>query len=70
MAVEPGDTYKPPTWLYYDRILEQRSGLQIRKKMLPKKEFYPRAKCAYAVVVTGEPTFYATIMLRKGTVVW
>jgi L-fucose mutarotase len=68
MAVGQEDTYTPVTWPQYDEILKKYGYNPLRKKYLPKNEFYPRSKKAYAVVVTGEPAFYATVILKKGTV--
>lgn len=68
MAVNEGDSYCPSTWPEYDRVLEKNEGYKVPKKFLGRKEFYKRAKNAHAVIVTGETTFYATIILKKGTV--
>lgn len=68
MAVNDGDPYEPSTWPKYDRILEKNEGRRVPKKFLGREEFYQRAKNAYAVLVTSETTFYATIILKKGTV--
>ena len=68
MAVDEGDAYEPKTWSIYDEILLKNEGRRVPKKFLPKEAFYPRAKAAYAAVVTGERAFYATIILKKGTV--
>ena len=68
MEVSEGDSYVPSTWEKYDEILEKNEGRKVPKKFLDREAFYRRAGNAYAVVVTGETTFYATVILKKGTV--
>lgn len=68
MAVNEGDAYEPSTWPKYDTVLEKNEGYKVPKKFLGREEFYCRAQNAYAVIVTSEVTFYATIILKKGTV--
>lgn len=67
MQVTLGDDYKPEIWPKYDAILASHEGGPVEKKYLYKPEFYPRAAKAYAAVMTGETAFYATIILKKGT---
>jgi L-fucose mutarotase len=68
MAIEQGSNYSPVTWPKYDDILKKYGYVPVKKKFLSRGDFYARAKQAYAVVLTGEPSFYATIILKKGTV--
>lgn len=68
MAVNEGETYEPPTWPQYDKVFEKNEGYCVPKKFLARETFYERARNSYAVIVTSETTFYATIILRKGTV--
>lgn len=68
MAVNEGDDYQPPTWPAYEKVLEKHEGQCVPRKFLGREEFYKRAKNAYAVVVTSEMTFYAAMILRKGTI--
>ena len=68
MAVSEGDSYVPSTWPKYAEITAKNEGREVPSKELRRDEFYKRASKAYAVVVTGEPTFYATLILKKGCV--
>lgn len=68
MAVSEGDNYIPPTWPLYEDVILKNEKKAKRKKFLSRNEFYSRTKKAYAAVITGEETFYATIILKKGTI--
>lgn len=55
-----------PIWEEYKRITSQYTNAE--PVFLERFAFYERAKKAYAVVVTGESTIYANVILKKGVV--
>ncbi len=66
MAVVDGDTEDPAVTASYQRVLDQlRPGTPPIQK-LERFAFYERARCAYAVVMTGDTAKYANIILKKG----
>jgi L-fucose mutarotase len=66
MAVIPGDEVDTPIWREYEQIIKG-SGEPFRRfDLLPRPEFYERARQAYAVVATGETALYSNIILKKG----
>lgn len=67
MEVVKGDYYDPVIWKRYNQILHT---YEPESKMVHMERFafYERAKQAYAVIATGEPSQYANIILKKGCV--
>jgi L-fucose mutarotase len=41
-------------------------GHEVRHDVLPRDQFYARARQAFAVVQTGEMRLYGNVLLRKG----
>ena len=66
MATTNGDP-TPEIWADYERIANSRE-YNLRLSMLPRFDFYERAKKAYAVIATGETAIYANIILKKGVI--
>lgn len=67
MQVVPGDPVVPVIWDEYRRIIRELSG-DFAIEQVERFSFYERAKCAYAIVATGERALYANIILKKGVV--
>lgn len=61
-----GDTIETPIWKKYEEIIKPYTNESIEK--VERFEFYEKAKNAYAVVMTGEFSQYANIILKKGIV--
>ena len=68
MEVLPGDPYVPVVWDIYRDIGCQYEEAGLREQTIHKREFYERAKNAYAVVTTSEKALYANVLLKKGDV--
>ena len=64
MEKVPGDDVETPIWDTFDEIVKQHTNEKIEK--LERFEFYERAKKAYAVVMTGETSLYACMIIKKG----
>jgi len=62
-----GDTVETPIWDTYKEIVKKHTDQEVVH--IDKWVFYERAKKAYAVVATGEPSLYANVLLKKGVVV-
>lgn len=68
MSVVPGDNYKPEIWLQYEKIITE-SGEPFKEfDFVDRFEFYDRAKDAYAIISTSEPSLYANLILKKGVI--
>ena len=61
-----GDTVETPIWNTYKEIIAKHTDEEIIH--IDKWNFYERTKNAYAVVMTGESSLYANILLKKGVV--
>ena len=71
MEVVPGDEVETPIWDEYKKIIEnseELKGLENCLKHMERFAFYERAKKAFVVVATGEPSLYANIIFKKGIV--
>jgi len=67
MAQEPEDCdMEIPIWLTYEETLVKYDDYKIKWEW--RNKFYDRAKKAYAVVTTSEPSLYANIILKKGII--
>lgn len=62
----PGDE-RPTIWDEYDRILNDRTTNHAIRRF-DRFDFYDQARGAVAVVLTGETSLYANIILKKGVV--
>lgn len=68
MAVVPGDDFHPALWPKFRAILREHDRWEGEFEMIERKQFYERARLAYAIVATGEQERYANIILRKGII--
>lgn len=69
MKVAEGDGCDTPAiWAKYECVLEDAGRCREDLAYLERGEFYDRARCAYAVIQTGEEALYGNIILRKGVV--
>lgn len=68
MAVVAGDDTKPVIWEQYKRIIKSSGEVFSDFEYVERFAFYERAKNAYAIVATSEPSFYANIILKKGAI--
>ncbi len=70
--MEPGELYKgvPPIWEKYDEILKKNDVCKAYKEFnkMERFAFYERAKKAFAVVATSEPSLYACMIIKKGCI--
>ncbi|HML46728.1 MAG TPA: RbsD/FucU family protein [Clostridia bacterium] len=64
----PADQGEQPIHQEFPKVLEKHGYGADRLGMLPKPDFYGRAKNACCVVVTGEGARFANIIVRKGVV--
>ena len=63
-----GDAKEMPIWNKYKEILNLYPNGDKRFLIIPKPEFYDRAKKAYCVVATGESEGFANLIIRKGVI--
>ncbi|MEG2560975.1 MAG: L-fucose mutarotase [Clostridia bacterium] len=68
MQVVTGDTFVPVIWKKYDEILAKAEFGNAKKAYLERFAYYERAKKCYAVVLTGEESQYANLILKKGVI--
>ena len=61
-----GDTVETPIWEEYAEIIQPYTDEKMEQ--IERFAFYERAKKAYAVVMTGEKSLYANVILKKGTI--
>jgi L-fucose mutarotase len=66
MAPVPGDQLDPAVEAGYRAAIEARQPELARIERLERFAFYERAKCAFAVVMTGETAKYGNVILKKG----
>jgi L-fucose mutarotase len=69
MQVVPGDSVKTPIWEQYDKIIKASGEPFEDFEIIERFAFYERAKKAYAVIATSEPSKYANIILKKGCII-
>ncbi|GAU95417.1 hypothetical protein RvY_07038 [Ramazzottius varieornatus] len=57
-----------PIWEEYDKIVQASHGgaTPVKTALIPRFDFYERAKKAFAIVHTGEAALYGNIILKKG----
>ena len=63
-----GDRPEPAVWREYSRVFEHRAAGKYSLGKIERFAFYERAKGASFIVVTGEQSPYANILLKKGEV--
>jgi L-fucose mutarotase len=68
MAVVGDPDAVPPTVAEFRAVLERAAGKQVPLRVLPRAEFYERARGAFAIVATGERRFYGNILVTKGVI--
>jgi len=70
MKLEKSDEHlgTPPIWNSFQKILHKEEGEWVKVTPIDRREFYERAKRAFAVVATSETAIYANIILKKGVV--
>ena len=66
MAAVPGDTLDPTVEEGYLKSIHQTNPAVAPIERVERFTFYERAKCAFAVVMTGETAKYGNIILKKG----
>lgn len=66
MAPSSGEI--PGIWKRYEEILRS-SGEPFKIAKLDRFQFYERAKKAYAIITTSEPTLYANVAVKKGVII-
>lgn len=55
-------------WKEYQQILNNAENHQVKLTLIPRFDFYERAKKAYAIIHSGDDAIYANIILKKGVV--
>eukprot|EP01118_Nematostelium_gracile_P001437 TRINITY_DN1146_c0_g1_i1.p1 TRINITY_DN1146_c0_g1~~TRINITY_DN1146_c0_g1_i1.p1 ORF type:complete len:154 (+),score=42.35 TRINITY_DN1146_c0_g1_i1:125-586(+) len=70
MALEPSDRSmgEPEIWGRMRKVLKANEGESIDVTQLDRRQFYTRAKQAYAIVATSETAVYANLILKKGVI--
>jgi len=68
MEVVPGDPTVPVIWETYRKLASEDPAFPGEFEMIPRFDFYERARGAYAVVATGEGALYANLLLTKGVI--
>ncbi|HUN47743.1 MAG TPA: RbsD/FucU domain-containing protein [Stellaceae bacterium] len=68
MAVVGDPAAEPPAVRDFRAVLARLAGKPVAVKVLPREEFYERARRAFAIVATGERRFYGNILLAKGVI--
>jgi L-fucose mutarotase len=59
---------EPDVWSRYTEILKNYPDGDKPFLILPKPEFYDRARKAYAIVATNETEGFANLIIRKGVI--
>ncbi len=67
MSVSPEET-APPIWEEYHEIIIQTEPDLQGFEHVERYQYYERAKNAFAVVITGDTSFRANLLLKKGVV--
>lgn len=68
MSVVDGDDYKPTIWDEYRKIVNNSKEPFEDFAFVDRFVFYDRAKAAYAIITTSEPSLYANLILKKGVI--
>ena len=72
MQIVPGDDVKTPIWDEYSKVIEESEesdGVQNGFEHIERFKYYERARKAFVIVATSEPSLYANIIMKKGVVV-
>jgi L-fucose mutarotase len=56
---------RPPVWNAYTEVIRKHAGDQ-GVELIPRFDFYERAKNAFAIVATGESAKFGNVVLKKG----
>jgi L-fucose mutarotase len=67
MAVVDNPSEMPPIVREFSTLLAE-SGYSNGIEAIERFAFYERAKCAYAVIATGELRYWGNLILKKGTI--
>lgn len=67
MSVNQNET-APSIWEDYRKIIEKYDQSFSGFEHIDRFDYYERAKKAFAVIITGDTTFRANILLKKGVV--
>lgn len=62
------ENFSLPIWDEYKSVISKYYENNNYVQMLLSREFYDKAKTAYAVIATGQESFYGCIILQKGTI--
>ncbi len=62
------DNSKTPIWDTYREIAKKGDPHFTDFGFIERYSFYDRAKKAYAIIATSEPSLYANIILKKGVI--
>ena len=69
LLMRPGEKEQEPTiWKEYREMIERHGPVNHQIGQIERFAFYERAKKAYAVIATSEPSPYANMILVKGFV--
>jgi L-fucose mutarotase len=68
MAVVGDPDAVPPPVAEFRAVLARAAGRPVPLGVLPRAEFYERARQAFAIVATGERRFYGNILVTKGVI--
>jgi L-fucose mutarotase len=68
MKVTRAGYENPPIWEEYKTAIQKWDGRTDCIEILPRSEFYERARLAYAVIATSESALFGNIILKKGVV--
>lgn len=66
MQVVAGDTLDPQVEIDYLQVIRRHAPNAPAAERVDRFAFYDRAKCVYAVVMTGEIRKYGNILIKKG----
>ena len=66
MAPVSGDQLDPAVEEHYLRAIRRHCPQATVPQLVPREEFYDRARCAFVIVMTGERAKYGNIILKKG----
>lgn len=58
----------PPIWQQYEAVVQKHQAQQYKISKIGRFPYYERAKKAHVIIVTGEQSPYANIILKKGVI--
>ena len=73
MDLEPVDKdrkLETPVWVVYNTLVQasHEGTTPVKIALIPRFDFYERAKKAFVIVHTGEAALYGNIILKKGVI--